>query len=202
MENLALFGGKLVILVAPGPQSVKLEVDPAKFDVIAVAGDFWRMSRLMVPRVLPRIDVAYPGPSFASRCSWYSWDRPAGTVFKTAFEHRRFDEVPVPEGFVDYNFSFEEKCNQVGCNLTTGMAAILDILAEKPAKLYLHGFNFYKGESAYIRGYASKFDTRLIEATRGNLSGHNQEILLQHFLSLDHSRIEMDSYARNALGLS
>lgn len=156
----------------------------------------------MVPRVLPRIDVAYSNPSFVARCSWFGWNRPDGTVFKTAFEHCRYMKAPVPEGFVDYNFSFEEKCNQVGCNLTTGLAAILDILAEGPARLYLHGLNFYKGDTPYLKGYASKFDTTIIEATKGNLSGHNQQLLLQHFLSLDHSAIEMDSYARKALGLS
>jgi hypothetical protein len=202
MENLALFGGKRVILVAPGPQSAKFEVDPTKFDVIAVAGDYWRMSRLLVPRALPRIDVAYSNPSFVTRCGWFGWERPKETVFKTAFEHCRYLKTPVPDGFVDYNFSFEEKCNQIGCNLTTGMAAILDILAEKPAMLYLHGFTFYKGEDPYIRGYASKFDSKIIQVTKGNLSGHNQTLLLTHFLSLDHSNIQMDSLAESLLKLS
>lgn len=202
MKKRALFGGKKVILVAPGPQSVKLEVNSADFDIIVVAGDFWKLNRLLVPRVIPRIDVAYSNPSFVARCCWYGWKMPEETVFKTAFEHPRFDELQVPEGFVDYNYSFEEKCNQVGCNLTTGMAAIIDILEEKPALLYLHGFNFYKGENAYCKGYASKFDTKLIETTKGNLAGHNQEMLLNHFLSLDHSNIQMDSVSKALLNLS
>lgn len=199
MEKPALFGGKLVILVAPGPQSAKLEVDPAKFDVIAAAGDFWRMSRLMVPRVIPRIDVAYTGPSFVARACEYGWPLPEKTVFKTSFEHPYYDPACVQNHFEDYNFPFEKTCNRVGCNLTTGMAAILDILAEHPAQLYLHGFTFYKSETPYIKGYASNFDARIITATKGNISGHNQETLLRHFLSLDHSVIQLDSYAKSLL---
>jgi hypothetical protein len=93
-------------------------------------------------------------------------------------------------------------CNNIGCNLTTGMSAIIDILMQKPASLHLHGFDFYTSETPYILRYASKFDTRLINATKGNLAGHNQTLLLNYFKTHLAHQVTMDDPLHQLIAMS
>lgn len=202
MKKNALFGGKKVILVAPGQQSAKIETDFTNFHTAAVVGDFWTMSRLLVPRTIPRIDAAYCNASFAQRIAEYNWKLPENVLFPISEGFLQPDHLPMTSPFVPYSFSFEWMCNQIGCNLTTGMAAIIDILLQQPASLHLHGFNFYLSESPYIPGYASKFETKLITATKGNLSGHNQTLLFDYFKKHLAHQVTMDETLQNLVSLS
>lgn len=191
--------GKKVLLFAPGAHFKEMEVAINDFEIICAVGDFWKMQKLLIPAISDRIDVAFCGPSFFRRWCRTKINPLQNINFRTSSDHALFIPDNWKSAVSDYNFSFESACNHAGCNLTTGMSAILDVMSSEPELLYLQGFTFYQSTDPYFPGYASTSDTKLIQMTRGNISGHNQHLLLSYFKSLDRSKIQTDAQLHQIL---
>lgn len=166
MKNNCHFKGKRVAILAPGPNmSVKM-IDKSQFDVIICAGNWFRLENQFKQICSRDPDFIYLSPSEIIRMVWYPLKGIA---------------IPPIRRQEDYSYHFDAWCDYLGCNINTGFAAILDVYLSQPKSLYLQGFTFYQGETPYIKGYASKFDTRIIKATNGDISGHNQKIQFDFF---------------------
>jgi len=192
MNNINPFKGNSVVIIAPGSEIGSLMDNILSETLICVVGDWAKLKSILIPKVISRIDFCYPGPSLVIKMNYYGFESSWFPRIRTQ-NHPR---IIIGEKFKSqtsfYNFDFDWYCNKVGCNLTTGMAAIIDVMIGGAKSISLHGFNFYQNEIPYIKGYASKFDTRVITATQGNISGHNQQLLLAYFIEHIYPNVTVD----------
>jgi hypothetical protein len=180
-----LFRNKKVALIGPGyPWHLPTDCE---FDNICFAGNFYRIAHLF-EKSKQEVDVLYLGPH-ATR-----W------LFRSGFQEKRLIisdpsfniDIPAWANLQYHSYDFDEMCDEVGCNLNTGVAAMIDILNQSPKSLYLTGFTFYHGSNVYIPGYALPHEEALIKSTRGNLAGHNRDIQLGYFKEKIAPRVKMD----------
>lgn len=188
-----MYKGKKVAIIGPAP-TISISEDQ-EFDVLCFAGNYYRALPSLNKKGL-QIDILYLGPRTTR------WLFRTGYVEKkTIITEPSFQiEIPSYQSNVRFlNFDFEEKCKEIGCNLYTGMSAIVDVLSYDPESLYVTGFTFYHGEKIYIDRYAEGSDEELMMQCRGNLAGHNRGIQFDYFKKNIAHRIEMDNYLQGLI---
>ena len=177
MKKPSLFEGKKLVILAPGKSYEGFRLEKEENTLVCVVGNWGRWQRTFGKMSDSDPDLLYIPPSELQRMQWYPMD---------------LSKLPPIRRMEDYHFHFYPWCDYLGCNINTGMAAIMDAYFGNPLSISLHGFTFYQSEKMYFQGYASKFHTRLIEATKGNISGHNQEIQLRFFIEHILPHVQVD----------
>ena len=187
IKNISI-AGKKVFLLGPGPCNW-FEI-PWNFDINCFVGDYYGITPSKRKIISSNIDLLYLGPSSLRRLIRSSVipDKP----IITAKEHGIYIPKRIKDYVNFYVFDFNSKCIEAGCNLTTGVAAMTDLLLRQPKRLKVLGINFYKSREPYAEGYSNPIDIEFIKNTKGNHSGHNQELLFNFYLKNIRPNIEVE----------
>ncbi|MFN3802867.1 hypothetical protein [Belliella pelovolcani] len=192
MSNL--FKNKSVILIGPAEYAYSNAIDTENFDIVVRINHSVPVRGITLTKTGSRCDVYYPNPDLINSPICFSEKI---KHIRTDKSHLEFWHSNLEEKVTSYNFDFYQYCKRIGSNINTGMAAILDIFFGEPSLFYVTGISFYRGEKIYHQNYSSKFQERIMLATRGNISSHNQFLQWKYFSENILPYIEADDFIKS-----
>jgi hypothetical protein len=179
------FTGKRVALIGPAPhitsrnQSRKL----SGYDAIVRVNRTYPVKPDLARTTTGRTDVWYPAlPIVRYEINVYLSQDPTPPFVRTEaldWEYpEAFNHLLQPWSFTRW------QCDEAtGCSSNRGMIAIMDIMAENPAELYITGITFYQ-TGAYFDGYLHESQAKHAahtEAVKGHIGTHNPSADLLYF---------------------
>lgn len=172
------FNNLNITLIGPASHSFAVPINSVNDRIVARINHSYPVRGISKRYSGEKTDIYYPNPEILSNINSRMED------VKTIRTDRKF-QSDIPEIIKDktsyYNFDFDKYCEIIGCNINTGMAAILDIFLGKPKNFRIIGISFYKDDEPYHPEYTSKQHTKLMKYCKGNISAHNQDLQLDYF---------------------
>lgn len=179
------FTGKRVALIGPAPhitsrnQSRKL----SGYDAIVRVNRTYPVKPELARTTTGRTDVWYPAlPIVRYEINVYLSQDPNPPFVRTEaldFEYpEAFNHLLQP-----WSFTRWQTDEATGCASNRGMVAIMDIINEDPAELYITGITFYQ-TGAYFAGYLHEAHADKVahmEAVKGHIGTHNPSADLLYF---------------------
>jgi len=191
------FTGKSVALVGPAPHILDRVQDLSGFDYVVRTNTAIAMPPEVVAATGPRCDVLY-------LAVFKGWMRKASAMARvqefrvknTQLWHStpQIHDVLMPwKDRVSIIDSDMERwlTAQVGCDPNVGLIAMVDILHERPSRLYLTGFTFFQGVSHYP-GYRNGVFSESLTKTKGETPLHRQQPQFDFFLEHIRPLVEVD----------
>ncbi len=187
---MGLFTGKKVVLTGPAPHITEVKQDLSGYDLVCRLNAMIPLSKELIEATGNRTDVWFPANLMLIL-------KPELCIYPKIIRTTRSGEQLVPKIYrckISYmNPHFEKLKAKIGCTPNRAIRAMVDILKDKPALLYVTGITFYK-TGAYYRSYTYYNQAnKQHEMAKGNVGGHRQEPQFKYFLKYIAPKIKMDS---------
>jgi hypothetical protein len=174
-RNTGIFTGKRVALVGPAPHITnRSQVKKLKgYDLIVRINRDYPVSDAVAQKTTPRTDVWYACLPMIRQSKVHK-----GVLIKT--------EAPEWEralGFEYSDMTTDPKIfdRMTGCRTNRGFMAIMDILCEQPAELYITGITFYRGGAYHPQYLDDQSYNEYTASVKGKIGNHDPEAQLRYF---------------------
>lgn len=183
-----IFRNKSVAIIGPAPiQGCQAERIQA-CDIVVRLNHALPIPPEIAKKTTSRCDVLYTWRKVRPTEQWDSLLQirlKTDALFKEDFQnwHRRQDYERLKEKVAliepEHFYGLAKK---IGCRPNTGLCAIVEILADQPASLYVTGITFFQNGPAYYDGYLPEDMNEKITASGGNVGKHEQKPQLDYFV--------------------
>lgn len=189
---MGLFTGKSVVVTGSAPHITESVQDLSGFDLVCRINGQIPLSEELEKATGPRCDVWYPANRFLKL-------HPDVCEFTPVIRTTRKGAGLVPDKYqhkVSYmNPHFGGLKKKLGCIPNRGLRAVVDILADKPKRLYVTGMTFFQ-TGVHYKGHYPYME--LNPEAKGDEAGHLQAPQIAYFKSLM-DKIEVDDVMKEVL---
>ena len=187
---MGIFTGKRVVLVGPAPHIVDRVQDLSGYDLVCRVGLRPPLSDEIKKCTSDRFDVWFPANQllrlYPKMCLADELK-----IIRTSQKCTGLIPLSARNKISYINTDTSKLRKDVECCPNRGLKAMIDILSEDPAELYVTGLTFYL-DGAYYNGYSSDKDNAEHTKKRGNIGNHKQEPQIEYFKKYIMPHIKMD----------
>jgi hypothetical protein len=177
------FKDKKVILIG-GAANVDVD-DISEFDLIVRVNFGFPVPESLVEKTTEKCDVLYLYYGVPRTKKWEEVD-----LIKLRIRQSRRDKWYTVQTkykniwnklYIFDHFELKDINDDIGCNVNTGLLAMIDILKDNPELLYITGISFY--QTPYRYDYAQKSDQKAnIYRNKGTIYDHDQDLQIKYFM--------------------
>ena len=174
-----MFQNKKVALIGPAPHILDRVQDFSGYDIVCRVKGMLPIPIEMIKYTGFRCDVWYPANGFLKK------NPDLCLLDEVKFircSKKSSNDIPieVKHKWSRLEYNRKELKEILGATPNRGLIAMIDIVKEQPAELYITGFTFYQGD-AYYPGYTTIEGNSNMILMKGNAGNHIQEPQINYF---------------------